>query len=103
MERRYPVLDVVKTGQNIKKIMQARGLTVRDIQTFLGLGTPQAIYHWFEGRNAPTLDNVYALSELFRLPIDAILCGNRKNIFLSSQTSGRRLYAYYVGILGMIA
>ena len=51
MKRTYPVVDMVKTGQNIKRIMQARGLTVKDIQEFLALGTPQGIYHWFDGRS----------------------------------------------------
>ena len=35
MKRTYPVVDMVKTGQNIKRIMQARGLTVKDIQEFI--------------------------------------------------------------------
>lgn len=42
MKRVYPLVDMVKTGQNIKRIMRIRGLTVKDIQEFLGLGTPQA-------------------------------------------------------------
>lgn len=75
---KYPVIDVFKTGQNIKSIMLSKGLTVRDVQKYLGLATPQAIYHWFNGRSMPTIDNIYALSELFRVPVDAMLCGNRK-------------------------
>ncbi len=47
MKREYPVIDTVRTGQNIKRIMLARGLTVRDIQHFLNLDSPQGIYHWF--------------------------------------------------------
>ena len=48
MKRTYPIVDMVKTGQNIKRIMQARGLTVKDIQEFLELGTPQGIYHHYQ-------------------------------------------------------
>jgi hypothetical protein len=40
-------------------------LNVKDIQGFLELSTSQSIYHWFDGRNLPTIDNLYALSELF--------------------------------------
>ena len=29
------------------------------------------------GRSLPSIDNVDALSELFRVPIDKIICGNR--------------------------
>lgn len=78
MKRKYPVIDIYRTGQNIKKIMQLKGLTVKDIQEYLELSTPQSIYHWFDGRNLPTLDNLYALSDLFHLPVDILLKGNRK-------------------------
>ena len=100
MKRTYPVVDMVKTGQNIKRIMQAKGLTVKDIQEFLELGTPQGVYHWFDGRSMPTLDNLYALSELFRLPVDALLIGNRKYVCTSYWNPiSRRLYAYYERLL----
>ena len=78
MKRRYPVIDIARTGQNIKRIMKLKGMTVKNIQEFLELSTPQSIYHWFDGRNLPTIDNLYALSELFRLPVDALIVGNRK-------------------------
>ena len=32
MNRKYPVIDRVRTGQNIKRIMQLKGLTVKSIQ-----------------------------------------------------------------------
>lgn len=75
---KYPVIDVYRTGQNIRRIMQIKGLTVRDVQKYLGFATPQAVYHWFNGRSMPSLDNFYALSELFQVSVDAMLCGNRK-------------------------
>lgn len=78
MKRKYPVVDLERTGQNIKRIMQLKGFCVRDVQDFLKLSTPQSIYHWFDGRNLPTVDNLYALSELFQITVDAILVGNRK-------------------------
>ncbi|MBR1597582.1 MAG: helix-turn-helix transcriptional regulator [Lachnospiraceae bacterium] len=78
MQKKYPVIDIIATGNNIKSIMQSRNITVKDIQQFLGLETPQSVYHWLNGRNMPTIDNLYALSELFQMPIDAIIIGNRK-------------------------
>ena len=97
MKREYPVIDTVRTGQNIKRIMLARGLTVRDIQHFLNLDSPQGIYHWFSGKSMPTLDNIYALSELFRTPVDRMLAGNRKHEFLSIRDDMYdRVYVYYL-------
>ena len=96
MKRIYPIVDMIKTGQNIKRIMKARGLTVKDIQEFLELGAPQGIYHWFEGKTMPTLDNIYALSELFQVPVDAIIMGNRKYIFIPvCDERCVRLYMYF--------
>ena len=80
--------------------MQAKGLSVKDVQSFLGFSTPQGIYHWFDGRTMPTLDNIYALSELFRMPVDAIIRGNRKFIFFPFKAhSCNRIYAYYEKIM----
>ncbi len=78
MCKRYPHIDAYRTGQNIKRIMRLRGLTVQDIQTYLSLAVPQTVYRWFEGRNLPSVDNLYALSGLFCVPLDALVAGDRE-------------------------
>ncbi len=101
MEEGYPVIDMLRTGQNIKRIMRSKGLTVKDLQSFLHLGAPQGIYHWFTGKSLPTLDNLYALSDLFSIPIDLILIGTRKPVFIPfADINRRRIYAYYVRMIG---
>ena len=96
MRSDFPKIDVYKTGQNIRRIMIRQGLTVRDIQKYLGLSAPQSIYHWFDGRSMPTVDNLYALSELFGMPVDMLLRGNRKKCyeFYERSTHGW-VFAYY--------
>jgi transcriptional regulator with XRE-family HTH domain len=94
MKRKYPVIDVTRTGQNIKYIMKMKGLSVKDIQEFLELSTPQSIYHWFDGRNLPTIDNLYALSALFHMPMDVLLIGNRKYECRSQRDMYQRLFVY---------
>ena len=87
-----------KTGLYLKNIMLAKGLTVKDIQTHLKLSTPQSIYHWFGGKSMPTIDNLYSLSDLFHMPVDAMLVGNRQyhyNLVLTD-ASYRRLMVYYL-------
>ena len=94
--KQHPVLDIYRTGQKIKQIMQKKGITVKEVQQYLGLETPQSIYHWFNGRNMPTIDNLYALSELFAVPVDAMLSGNRKqNFYFDNSSSKMHLYMYY--------
>ena len=75
---KYPVIDMKATGRNIRNIMNRRGITVMDIKDYLNLAAPQSIYHWLDGRSLPTMDNLYALSELFSTPMDLIIKGNRK-------------------------
>lgn len=76
MEKQFPTIDKVKTGKQIRRLMNSLGLTVTDVQKYMGLATQQAVYHWLNGRSLPSIDNVYALSELFKVPMDQIICGN---------------------------
>lgn len=78
MEKQFPTIDKVKTGKQIRRLMNSLGLTVADVQKYMGLATQQAVYHWLNGRSLPSIDNVYALSELFKVPVDQIICGNRE-------------------------
>ena len=95
-----PIIDKRQTGINLRKLMDARGYTVKDVQQYLGLGSVQSVYHWLNGLSMPSIDNLYALSELLQVPIDAIVRGNRAPIALDiiiKQLDSResRLCAYY--------
>ncbi len=101
--KKYPVIDVVRTGQNLKSIMQINNISVKDIQSFLGLSTPQSIYHWLDGRNLPTVDNLYALSELFMMPVDRLICGNREyQQTIINDTTYQRLLVHYQRLSGLM-
>lgn len=95
-----PLINKRETGVNLRKIMDMRGITAKEVQEYLGLGCVQSVYRWIDGINMPTIDNLYALSELFQVPIDTIVCGNRAQIAPSIQLElldarERRLYTYY--------
>ena len=92
----FPILDKKKTGLNLRLLMDERGLTVKDIQQYLQLGSVQSVYHWLNGLSLPTVDNLYALSYLFQVHVDDMLCGTRPKIFTGeNQAQKKRLYAYY--------
>ena len=74
----FPTLNIKQTGIQLRRLMDRRGLSVKDIQQYLGLGSVQSVYHWLNGLSMPTIDNLYALSELLQVPVDAMLCGNRR-------------------------
>ena len=91
-----PVVNKRDTGVNLRRIMDDRGFTVKDIQHYLKLGSVQSIYHWLNGISLPTVDNLYALSYLFQVPVDDMLCGTRPGIITSeNQAKLRRLWVYY--------
>ena len=96
MQKSLPKIDMYKTGQNIKRIMLEQGMTVKNIQEYLGLAAPQSIYHWFDGRSLPTVDNLYVLSELFCMPIDMLVCGDREQkFFVCERKTHRWIRTYY--------
>ena len=96
----FPTINLRETGVNLHRIMDKRGITPKDIKEFLNLGSIQTVYNWFNGLNMPTVDNLYALSQLLQVTIDEIICGNRKAIVpepivIIENPRTRRLYAYY--------
>ena len=69
----FPVIDPTATGANILRLRQERGLTVRDVQQFFGFEEPQSIYKWQRGQSLPSVDNLYALSQLLQVSMNEIL------------------------------
>ena len=73
----FPLINKRETGINLRRIMDMRGVTAKDVQDYLGLGCVQSVYRWLDGVNMPTIDNLYALSKLLNVPIDTMVRGNR--------------------------
>lgn len=65
-------IDVEQSGKRIIACIGERGYTWQEIQYFLNLESVQAIYRW-NGKNLPSLSNLYALSDLLEIPIDNFL------------------------------
>lgn len=74
---KFPTIDRAATGCNLRKLMLERNISVPELQKYLGLSSFQSIYHWLSGRSLPSIDNIYALSELFQVPMDEIIKGER--------------------------
>lgn len=103
----YPKIDVSSTGKNIGALMQINGYSVKDIQGYLDLSAPQAVYKWLWGANLPSIDNLFALSKLFGTPIDAILVEQQANnrdqnnapaITVSKTEKGRTISYYLISL-----
>lgn len=92
----FPTIDRKRTGIHLRRLMDERGLSVKDVQQYLGLGSVQSVYHWLNGLSMPTIDNLYALSELFQMSVDDMLCGDRQYVPARRyHTQFERLRAYY--------
>ena len=70
---KVPVIDLRATGQNIKNMRQAAGISVRDLQMILGFTNPQAIYKWQNGDTLPSIDNLVILAAVLGVTVDEIL------------------------------
>lgn len=68
-----PVIDMIKTGQNISRLRKQAGLSVRDLQDIFGFATPQAIYKWQQGVALPAIDNLVVLAAVLQVRMDDIL------------------------------
>ena len=74
-----PTVDLTATGKNIEKLRKESGLSVKELQSIFGFGTPQAIYKWQHGTALPTVDNLVLLSAIFNVSIDEILIIENSN------------------------
>lgn len=79
-----PTIDMAKTGQNINRLRQIAGVSVKDLQDVFGFATPQAIYKWQHGTALPTIDNLVVLAAVLHVKIDDILIMSDQQIVLSA-------------------
>ena len=70
---KYPVIDLVKTGENITKLMNENNIKISDLQDIFGFEYPQAIYKWKRGECLPTVDNLIILAAVFTTTVDKII------------------------------
>lgn len=68
-----PVVNPIKTGENINNLRIAKGMSVKEIQEIFGFAAPQAIYKWLRGNSMPTIDNLVVLACILGVSIDEIV------------------------------
>ena len=66
-------VNMTATGANIKNMMKARNIKVKDVQAVCGFGTPQAIFKWMRGDCMPTIDNMIIIADMFDCKVDDIV------------------------------
>ena len=73
MTTTIPAVDMKRTGARIDDLRKQAGMSVRDVQDILGLGSVQAIYKWISGKSLPTIDNLVVLSAVWNVSLDDII------------------------------
>ena len=68
-----PVIDLVRTGRNIRDLIRDSGNTVAGVGRTLGIADRSTMYKWLRGDALPGIDNMLALSLLLGVSINDIL------------------------------
>lgn len=78
---RRPEYDLLKTGEQIRKLRKERNISVEQIRQYLQFGSAQAIYKWENGRCFPQADNLMALARLFEVNPSDIMVEDERYIY----------------------
>lgn len=70
-----PEYDMASIGQNLRKLREARHLTVEEVREYLCLGSVQAVYKYERGKSYPQADTLFALMELYEADLFDIIGG----------------------------
>lgn len=66
-------VDMEATGNRIREMRKARGITADALAEYMGFTTPQPIYKWQRGLCLPEVPNLIALSRLFGVSVEDII------------------------------
>lgn len=66
-------VDMIATGENIRRLRMKRGMSVRDLCDALGLASVQSVYKWERGITLPNLDNMIFLAAILDVRLDDLI------------------------------
>lgn len=70
-----PEYDMKSIGNNLRRLREARHLTVEEVREYLCLGSVQAVYKYEKGKGYPQADTMFALMELYGASLFDIIGG----------------------------
>ncbi|MFI3208980.1 MAG: helix-turn-helix transcriptional regulator [Eubacteriales bacterium] len=76
----YTNIDMIETGQHIKKMVESKGYTVKQIQETLHLSCPQPVYRWYKGTVLPSIDHLYMLSRVLDVHMEELLVSTEQKL-----------------------
>lgn len=90
--KRTEIVDMERTGLNIRNLLRKRGLSVKDVMKELNFESHQSIYSWFQGETIPSVDNMLRLSLLLDVPIDSLIISKDETNRMEERRSFNRKY-----------
>lgn len=88
----WPVIDMEKTGGNIRALRERNGMSVKDLQRVFGFNSPQAIYKWQWGETLPDVANLLVMTRLWNVRVEDILVLTHQDVlFFPGHVYGKRL------------
>lgn len=105
----YPNIDMIKTGQKLKHMLECAGYTPRMLQEYLHLSCVQPIYRWYKGMILPSVDHLLMISELLEVHMEELLVRKSECICVYDverndvQSIRRRMLVYYKRLSQMVA
>lgn len=68
-----PVIDKKATGNNIKRLLRLKKMSVIQLQEILKMPSGILIYKWCRGEHIPSIEYLLQLSRIFECNIEDIL------------------------------
>ena len=65
-------LNKKRVAQNVGRLIAESEMSNEQIAYMLNI-TPRLLYYWQEGKRMPNTENVYGLSQLFKVSMESIL------------------------------
>ena len=74
-----PTIDMIATGQNIRNMRIAAGMTIDDVANTCGV-SHAAVAKWQRGDCIPTIDNMIIIASVWNVKIDDIIVVVKKTV-----------------------
>lgn len=88
--RYRPEYDMKVVGQNLKRLREAKRLSVDEVREYLCLGSVQAVYKYEKGKSYPQADTMFALMELYEADLYDIITNYEEGMEPSSTVLWRK-------------
>ena len=103
--RYRPEYDMKVIGENLRRLREAKSLSVKEVQKYLRLGSVQAVYKYENGKGYPQADTMFALMELYEASLSDIICKHEEenvyNLYEENREQSFAVSGYYMYELNM--